>query len=166
MLKEHPIFRDIDSWIHVKVRALDIQCPSKRAMAEAYLEIYFREIRSFYLNLCDNYTSYVSYPHYIYKTLHTVITTTNEKAVAVYVPTLFIGKMNTRFFKHIDILSKSIVSSSSKKSYSTEYEQVSSILDMSLLFLQMEVDTIETTINDMNGELEKVLKGTIYDSSN
>ena len=164
LLKEHPIFRDIDSWINIKVGALDIQCPSKKAMAKTYLEIYFREIRSFYLNLCDNYDTYVSSPHNIYQTLHTVINATNEKAVAVYVPTLFINKMNVRFFKHIDILSQSIVSSSTNKSYSSEFEQVSSILDMSLLFLHMEVDTIENTINSMNGELEKVLKGTIYDS--
>ena len=64
-----------------------------------------------------------------------------------------------------DILTQSIVSSSQKGSYSTEFEQTSSILDMSLLFLHMEVDTIEHTINMMNGELEKILKGTIYDSS-
>ena len=39
-----------------------------------------------------------------------------------------------------------------------------SILDMSLLFLHMEVDALEETINSMNGELAKVLQGTIYDT--
>lgn len=165
LLKEHPIFRDIDSWINIKIGGLDIQSPSKKAMAKKYLEIYFNEVRNFYINLCNNYDTYVARPRNIYQTLHTVINATNEKAIAVYVPTLFIEKMNVRFFKHIDILSQSIVSSSTKRAYSTEYEQVSSILDMSLLFLHMEVDTIENTINSMNGELERILKGTVYDSS-
>ena len=34
---------------------------------------------------------------------------------------------------------------------------------MALLFIQMEADSIENTINHMNGELERVLKGTVYD---
>lgn len=165
LLKEHPIFREIDSWINIKVRALDIQSPSKKAMAEAYLTIYFKEIRTFYFTLCENYESYISSPYKIYHNLHKIITTTNQLATAVYIPSLFIEKMNVRFFKHIDILTQSIVSSSQKGSYSTEFEQTASILDMSLLFLHMEVDTIEHTINMMNGELEKILKGTIYDSS-
>ena len=163
MLKEHPIFRDLDSWINVKLVALDIKSPSKRAMAEAYLRIYLTDIRSFFMNLCDTYDEYDTGYHNIYQSLHTIINTTNQKAISEYVPTMFIDKMNARFFKHIDILSQSILSSCQQKSYSTNYEQMSSILDMSLLFLRMEVDTIESVINGMNGELEKLLKGTIYD---
>lgn len=164
MLKDHPIFRDIDSWISVRVRALDIQCPSKKAMASAYLAIYFEEMQKFYTDLCDHYDQYAICSHDLYKSLHSVINETNEKATVVYIPALFLDKMNARFLKHIDILSQAIASSTTKKSYSTEFEQVSSILDMSLLFLHMEVDAIEDNINSMNGELERVLQGTIYDT--
>ena len=163
MLMDHPIFRDISSWVNIKVRALDIQCPSKREMATAYLTIYFEEMQQFYTNLCDHYDEYTVCSRTMYKSLHNVIGIVNERATAVYVPKMFLDKMDVRFLKHIDILSQTIASSMSKKSYSTEFEQVSSILDMSLLFLHMEVDAIEDTINSMNGELEKVLQGTIYD---
>ena len=164
MLKEHPIFRDLDSWINVKLVALDIKSPSKRLMAEAYLKIYLTDMRSFFIHLCETYDEYTNGYHNIYQSLHTIINTTNQKAISEYVPNLFIDKMIIRFFKHIDILSQSISSSCQQKSYSTDYDQMSSILDMSLLFLRMEVDTIESVINSMNGELEKILKGTIYDA--
>lgn len=163
-LMDHPIFRDISSWVTIKVRALDIQCPSKREMASAYLSIYFEEMQRFYADLCSKYDEYTVCSNTLYKSLHGVIGDVNERAVTVYIPTLFLDKMNKRFLKHIDILSQTITTTMSKKAYSTELEQVSSILDMSLLFLHMEVDTIEDTINSMNGELEKVLQGTIYDT--
>ena len=133
-------------------------------MASEYLTIYFEEMQAFFMDLCENYDNYVIHSPELYKALHSVITKTNERATAVYVPSLFLDKMNIRFLKHIDILSQSIADSTSKKSYSTYFEQMASILDMSLLFLHMEVDAIEVTINAMNGELEKVLQGTIYDT--
>lgn len=162
-LKEHPIFREIDSWRKVKCKALNIVSPSKKMMAEKYLEIYFEEVLGFYKYLCENYVEATSSPHVIYRTMHKIVSDVNERAVAACVPTIFIDKMNVRFFKHIDILSNSIVAATMQKSYSSEFEQISSVLDMSLLFIQMEADTIEETINHMNGELETVLKGTVYD---
>lgn len=165
LLKDHPIFRDLDSWLNVKLVALEIESPSKRTMAEAYLRIYLTDMKDFFNMLCENYDEYTHNNHNIYEILHNIINTTNQKAVSEYIPTLFITKMNNRFFKHIDILSRAILLSSQKRSYSTEYEQMSSILDMSLLFLRMEIDTVESVINAMNGELEKLLRGTIYDTS-
>lgn len=166
MLMDHPLFRDISSWVNIKVRALDIQSPSKRSMATAYLTIYFEEMQRFYTNVCEHYDEYTVCSRTMYKSLHNTIGIINERATAIYIPKLFLDKMNARFLKHIDILSQTISSSMSKRSYSTEFEQVSSILDMSLLFLHMEVDVIEATINNMNGELQKVLQGTIYDTDN
>ena len=166
MLMDHPIFRDISSWINIKIRALNIECPSKRAMAVAYLTIYFEEMQRFYRTICDDYDQYTICSHNLYGSLHSIVSTINERATAVYVPKIFLDKMNIRFIRHIDILSETITSSMSKNFYSTSFEQVSSILDMSLLFLHMEVDAIEVTINSMNGELEKVLCGTIYDVKN
>lgn len=163
-LMDHPIFRDISSWSTIKIRALDIQCPSKREMASTYLAIYFEEVQRFYGNVCAKYDQYTVYSNTLYQSLHSVIGAINERAVTECIPELFLDKMNKRFLKHIDILSQTIATTMSKKAYSTEFEQVSSILDMSLLFLHMEVDTIEETINSMNGELEKVLQGTIYDT--
>lgn len=163
-LKEHPIFRDLDSWINIKLVALDIKSPSKRAMAETYLGIYLKNVRNFFITLCDNYDNHTVTHNNIYELLHTIINETNKEAVSEYIPSVFIDKMNMKFFKHIDILSQSIQSSSQKNAYSTDFEQMSSILDMSLLFLRMEIDTIESVINGMNGELEKLLKGTIYDT--
>lgn len=162
-LTEHPIFREIDSWIKVKSGALNIASPSKKAMAEKYLTIYFAESYNCFHNMCMNYVRVADSPHIIYKTLHKIVDSTNERAIAACIPTLFVDKMNTRFFKHIDILSNTIVMANLGGSYSTEYEQVSNVLDMALLFIQMEADSIENTINHMNGELERVLKGTVYD---
>lgn len=162
-LREHPIFREIDSWIKVKCKTLDIRTPSKKAMAEKYLQLYFQESYIVYRELCADYDKYAAVPRTIYKTLHNIVNATNEKAVLAYIPSLFIDKMNARFFKHIDILSQSIAMSSSANLYSSDFEQILSILDMSLVFIQLEVDTIEDTINSMNGELEKLLKGTVYD---
>ena len=153
-LTEHPIFREIDSWIKVKSGALNIVSPSKKAIAESY---------NCFHNMCMNYVRVAGSPHIIYKTLHKIVDSTNERAIAACIPTLFVDKMNTRFFKHIDILSNTIVMANLGGSYSTEYEQVSNVLDMALLFIQMEADSIENTINHMNGELERVLKGTVYD---
>lgn len=164
-LKEHPIFREIDSWIKVKAGSLNITSPSKKAMAEKYLTIYFTEAYNFYRDMCVSYRELSSSPHNIYRSLHKIVNNTNEQAIAAYIPTLFIDKMKIRFFKHIDILSNSIVAADITNSYSTEFEQMSSVLDMSLLFIQMEADTIEETINSMNGELEHILKGTVYDAT-
>lgn len=162
-LTEHPIFREIDSWVKVKSGAMNIKSPSKKAMAEKYLTIYFTESYNCFHNMCTNYVRVSESPHTIYKTLHKVVNSTNEQAIAACIPTLFVDKMNTRFFKHIDILSNTIVMANIGSSYSSEYERISSVLDMALLFIQMEADSIEDTINNMNGELERVLKGTVYD---
>ena len=163
-LKEHAIFREIDSWIKVKSGAMNIASPSKKAMAEQYMRIYFTEALTVYRDICMNYKELAKTPHTIYKVLHKIVSNTNDQAVAACIPSLFIEKMQTRFFKHIDILSNSIVMADIS-TYSTAFDQISSVLDMSLLFIQMEADTIEETINSMNGELERVLKGTVYDRS-
>lgn len=163
-LKEHAIFREIDSWIKVKSGTMNIVSPSKKAMAEQYMKIYFSEALDVYKDMCTNYKELARSPHTIYKVLHRVVSNTNERAVAACIPSLFIDKMQTRFFKHIDILSNSIVMADIS-TYSTAFDQISSVLDMSLLFIQMEADTIEETINSMNGELERVLKGTVYDKT-
>lgn len=165
LLKEHPLFREIDICINAQIEALDIHSPNKKEMACAYLRIYFNEVLNFYNDLCDNYESYANHPHAIYQSLHSVISATNAKATMEYVPVLFLDKMSVRFYKHIDLLSQTIITSSINRSYATEFEQISSILDMSLLFLKMEIDTIENTINNTNGELEKLLKGTVFDVS-
>ena len=165
LLKEHPIFRDIDICLTAQIDSLDIHSPNKKAMASTYLRVYFTEVMNFYNDLCDNYDNYANHPHTMYRNLHSVIGTTNTKAAMEYVPTLFLDKMSVRFYKHIDLLSQAIITSSINRSYSTEFEQTSSILDMSLLFLKMEIDTIESTINNMNGELEELLKGTVFDVS-
>lgn len=164
-LKEHPIFREIDSWIKIKSGALDIKSPSKKAMAERYLKIYFREAYSVYRHMCSDYRNAANSTRTIYRTLHEIVSNTNEQALAACVPTLFIEKMNVRFFKHIDILSDTIAMANVAKTYSTEFEQISSIFDMSLLFIQMEAESIEDTINTMNGQLEEVLRGTVYDNT-
>ena len=163
-LKEHAIFREIDSWIKVKSGAMNITSPSKKAMAEQYMKIYFSEALDVYRRICNDYRELAKTPHTIYKVLHKVVSNTNERAVAACIPSIFIEKMQTRFFKHIDILSDSIVMADIS-TYSTAFDQISSVLDMSLLFIQMEADTIEETINGMNGDLERVLKGTVYDKT-
>ncbi len=165
LLKEHPLFREIDICLNAQIEALDIHSPNKKEMACTYLRIYFTEILNFYNDLCNNYETYANHPHTIYRNLHSVISATNAKATMEYIPVLFLDKMSVRFYKHIDLLSQTIITSSINRSYATEFEQISSILDMSLLFLKMEIDTIENTINNTNGELEKLLKGTVFDVS-
>jgi hypothetical protein len=86
-----------------------------------------------------------------------------EEALNKGVPSIFLDKFRKWHEIHTTITFDAIRSVCDSKFYDSEYERTAAVLDILLFSFRLTIVDAEKSINELNGQLEQVLKGTIFD---
>ena len=165
-LHDHPLYRTIDTYRKFKISCLEISNPTKRKMAECYLNILYANLLHFLISLSDesNIDKYISNLNLISDGMIDAMQLTEEQCLAKGVPHLFLDKMKEFNYKYFDLIMNTLSDIHQSSYYPTNKYIMTSVLDMMLLYIRMMMSNTEVTINSMNGELQAALKGTVFDS--
>ena len=160
-LKKHQFFLLMHYWINVEIDNLPITNELKKRVVIKFLKIKFSIFEKNFLNFIANINT-TDDPD-LEKIFLDSIMECEETAIHKYIPELFIEKFRQWHSSHISITFEAIRSINESTFYDSSYEKVAATLDILLFTFRLTIVDAEKTINELNGELEKVLKGTIFD---
>jgi len=161
-LKNHQFFILINYWINVEIDNIPVQNKIKKRVISKFLKIKFNIFeKNFldYINTVDSNTNDVN----IKKVFLDCISEYEEEAVRKYIPIIFIDKFREWHSCHIEIAFEALKSIGESCFYDSPYEKIAASLDILLFAFRLTIIDAEKTINDLNGELEQVLRGTVFD---
>lgn len=165
-LSDHPLYRTIDTYRKFKITCLDIINPAKKKMAECYLDIMYSNLLCFLNDLAieDNIDKYISNLNLISDGIINAMRVTEEQCLSKGIPHIFLDKMKEFNYKYFDLIMNTLSDIHQSSYYPTNRYIMTSVLDMMLLYIRLMMSNTEVTINNMNGELQAALKGTVFDS--
>lgn len=163
-LKYHPIFQEFRSFDNVKIDSLNISDPLKYKMAVYYLKMLYGNMEKCVCEMVEKYPEYCVDPSLIGDALLGSVTKTRNDAVGEGIPSVFLNKYNPRTFSNINILTNIITEVHQRRMYSTMYDEMCSVLDVSLVYMRTSLESVEGLINAMNGELHLALVGSVFDN--
>lgn len=164
-LENHRFFSTMNYWINIEIDNLPITNKMKKNVVTKFLKIKF----NVFLNNFKNFVNEVENGNYDSSRSVELILVDSIKefefeARRQQIPDLFIEKYRKWDNTHTQITYDAIKSIIESKYYTTMDEQVAAILDILLFSFRLTIVDAEKTINDLNGELEKFLHGTIFDT--
>jgi hypothetical protein len=161
-LCNHPFFTSMNYWINIEINNLQIQNKLKKNVATVFLKLQFKlfvsNLKCFIEdeNNCNNLST-------VEQIIIDAINECDERAKNLGIPRIFVDKFRKWNHQHTEIAFNAVSSICESKIYSTDAEKMAAILDILLAVFKLTIVDIEKTIGELNGELEKALKGTIYD---
>lgn len=162
-LDKHQFFNTIDYWVNIEINNLPIVNPLKKRVVCTFLKIKYstfsKKIREFINNLTLEEEN---------MDLETLIIDClkeyEDNSRSAGIPDMFIDKFRIWNSSHTQILIDSVQSICASKFYDSFEEKIVAILDILTFSFRITLVDAERTINDLNGELEKTLRGTIFDN--
>lgn len=160
-LVEHVFFGNINKMLSYDINNLPITSTLKKRVVSCFLKILFTKIRKVTLDLCNGLDNG---PLEDVSSLYiNAIANAEEEALKAGVPEIFIERFRSWDSNHIDAIIDSMNQIASSKFHENDYEKLKAILDILNAITQLQLLDIEKTINSLNGELEKAIKGTVFD---
>ena len=164
-LTEHTFFSNINYWVNIGIDKIPINNPIKKRVVSKFLKIKFLsydkhlkefikktltitkecdivEIQNLLINIVKDYEDEI-----------------NKKGI----PDIFIEKFKKLHENNLQIIFDAIGSICTSKFYDSLHEKMAAILDILLFSFRVTFTDVEQTINEINGEIESVLKGSIFD---
>jgi len=158
-LERHHFFTTISYWINIEIDNLPIKNECKKKVICLFLKIKYnifsKNIKKIIASESTNCQDLEDI----------IIASFNEcevKARSEGIPDIFINKFRIWDHDHTKILIDSVDSIIRSNFYSTFEEKVAAILDLMIFSFRLTLVDAEKTINELNGELEKALEGTIF----
>lgn len=160
-LTEHIFFTNINKMLAYDINNLPITNVLKKRVVSCFLKILFTKLHSVTLNLCNNLDKE---PLKDISSLYVkAINDAENEAIREGVPEIFIEKFRSWDTKHIQAIINSMNQITSSRFHRTDYERMKAILDILNAITQLQLLDIEQTIDSLNGELERAIKGTKFD---
>lgn len=161
-LDKHQFFNSIEYWVNNDINNLPIINPLKKRVVCTFLRIKyltFSKNLKEYINTVDIEEEIMDLETLIIDCLKEY----EDKARNEGIPDIFINKFRVWNSPHTHILIDSVQSICTSKFYDSFEEKIVAVLDILTFSFRVTLIDAERTINDLNGELEKALKGTIFD---
>lgn len=163
-LKNHQFFSTMNFWVSVQIDILPIQSRMKKNVISKFLKIKFevfeKKVREYITTLECSDDCVLNFETIMVDCLKEA----DELALQNSIPTIFLEKFKRWDEQHSGITFNSISDICNSKFYTSNYEKTNAILDILLFSFRLTIIDAEKTISEMNGDLERVLKGTIYDT--
>ena len=160
-LTEHVFFTNINKMMVYDINNLPITSTLKKRVVSCFLKILFTKIHTVTLDLCNNLNKE---PLGDISSLYiNSIRDAEEEALKAGVPEIFIEKFRSWDSNHTDAIINSMSQIVCSKFHKDDYEKLKAVLDILNAVTQLQLLDIERTIDSLNGELEKSIKGTIFD---
>lgn len=165
-LNDHPLYRTIDTYRKFKLTCLNISNPTKRKMAIYYLDKLYANLTVFLKELAveSNIDKYITNLNLISDGMINAMKLTENQCLSNGVPHIFLDRMREFNYKYFDLIMNTLSDIHQSAYYPNNRFVMTSVLDMMLLYIRLMMSNTEVTINNMNGELQAALKGTVFDS--
>lgn len=163
MLLNHPIFAELQEWCLYRSKVLDIKNPIKRRMAEFYLGLLFNKLIEMIDDAVDQYEEYLDNTASMNTLIIDTINLVNQTSAANGVPSIFLDKITNYLYRQAKILTNTFKDLDNFEYYKNDLERASFRLDIGFMLVRCITSEIESIINDMNGELQAALEGSIFD---
>ncbi|MCK9198641.1 MAG: hypothetical protein M0P49_03470 [Bacilli bacterium] len=160
-LLSHPIFKKMEYWKCVQINHIEITNIPKRNMIRVFLKLYIKQFQVI-LNefIMDE----------MYKTPETIIPlyldTLNkieQSSVLQCIPSIFLNKYNELEKDHLNSIYSDIENIMSSSFYKSYMDKSTVILDVFMYHFVFIILNSEKSLNQLNGQMEKVLINTIFD---
>lgn len=162
-LRLHPIFHEVAKYRSVFIDTLAIGDPLKKRMAACYLRIIFDAVEEILEEAVTNYKEYskhiTSLTSFMYKRYSQVEMSARAKGI----PEIFLAKITPRIVENLLTLTGVVDEIHLQHRYNNDYDAMLSFMDVYLLQIRYTYNAIGGIINNMNGELHRVLEGSIFD---
>jgi hypothetical protein len=160
-LLKHPFFQRIDYWIYFNIDRLELKSHIKANMVKVFLKNYFVTFSDYMYNFIND-EKYIN-PEELIGGYLEILNKIDSSSVSLGIPEIFLEKyrdIQSAYSKSIYVAIEDIISS---YFYDNYMKKMTAILDL-LMFNSIIINlTSEDVLNTMNGELETLLKGTIFD---
>jgi hypothetical protein len=161
-LEQHQFFTTMNYWINVEIDNIPVQNRLKRNVVRCFLKIQFTTFYDNFkklINDSENFKVKNSFENIMIECIKQY----EEEALNKGVPSIFLDKFRKWHEIHTTITFDAIRSVCDSKFYDSEYERTAAVLDILLFSFRLTIVDAEKSINELNGQLEQVLKGTIFD---
>lgn len=164
-LSDHPLYKTMDTYRKFKITCLCISNPIKKRMAICYLTIMYNNLSGFLITLSDENRMdlYINDLNLISDGMVSSMNKTEEECLSEGIPQLFLDKMKEFNYRYFDLIMTTLTDIHHSSYYPNNKCVMTSVLDMMLLYVRMMMSNTEVTINNMNGELQAALKGSVFD---
>ena len=162
-LKEHPILAELKEWSLYRSKILDISNPIKRRMAEFYLSLLFGKLGDMIEDAIEQHEVYLSSSSSMNNLIVDTINEVSQTSTANGVPSIFLDKITNYLYRQAKILANTYRDLDNYDYYKNDMERVTFRLDIGFMLIRCITSEIESVINDMNGELQAALEGSIFD---
>lgn len=162
-LTRHTFFSTINRITSYIIYRLPIENKLKKRVVIFYLKLLFEHIEKLIEGCITNLETFdIGELEKLYlKTLDEV----EEEAIKSGVPNVFVEKFKEWDAVHVSILLDGINRVANSSFYATNYLKMSTALDQLTTLIIWQMLDVEKTINSLNGDLERAIKGTIFDTN-
>lgn len=159
-LLSHPFFKKMNYWTDFQIQHLKIENTLKKNMVSLFFKI---SIKEFYDTLQEflKQGSHVKVEEFP-ELFSTILDTIESKCIREGIPSMFITKFEETQRSHLQSIEDSIRYIVNSKIYFQDIDKINAILDVLLYYFIFVALITETIINEMNGSLEKLLKGSKF----
>lgn len=161
-LLDHPVFEKMECAIAFQIDRIDIDHKAKKNMIRTFLKLYFSEFEEstrLYMNNHNASVNPISFITLFTQTLNDI----NKEALAKGIPDLFINRYDELCSAKTQAVYVSFENVLKSRFYSTTMDKITAMLDMLMSHLVFITLDAEKTLNDLNGRMEFVLKGSIFE---
>jgi len=163
---EHIFFYNINYWVNIGIDKIPITNPIKKRVVSKFLKIKFlsydRHLKHFINNKIGNNTRECDIVE-MQNLLIEIVKDYEDEIKKKGIPEIFIEKFKKLHESNLQIIFDAIGSICTSKFYDSLQEKMAAILDVLLFSFRVTFTDVEQTINELNGEIESVLKGSIFD---
>lgn len=160
-LYSHPIFQKLDYWIDIQIDCIRLSSKIKQNMIRVFLKLYFKEFRDMlrkYINSGD-YKNPEKMINIYVNVLHNV----ESKSTLNSIPNVFIEKYKLMEKDHLLSTYKNIENIIISNFYTDYFDKSVALLDIFMYHFVFIILSSEETLNQLNGQMERALEGTIFD---
>lgn len=161
-LKKHPFFYTIEHYMEIELYNLPIENPVKKRVVVSFMKIQFKSFYDEALTMVNKLES--TDLSDTQKKIFKCVADAEDDAVKNGIPYIFIEKFRKWNSKNIDIMVDYVNQITRSEFYPTKHNKMAAILDILQFSLRIMLVDAEDTINEMNGDLERALKGTVFDN--
>lgn len=165
LFSKHPIFIELREWHEYRTKVLSIANPIKRNMAKHYLTLLFESLRSAIKQIVIEHDKYLDDIIALNNLIIDTINDVKQTALQDGVPEIFLDKFTNYLYTQTKILDLTYRDLDKFEYYhQSKIARTTVRLDLEFLTIRNITSEVETVINDMNGELEAALEGSVFDA--
>ena len=130
-------------------------------MIHTFLKLYFNEFNNAFTNYLQSEKT--ADPAAFISLYSATLQNINQEALGSGIPEIFVIRYGELCHFQLDSIYASLEGIASSRFYSRPDDKITAMLDILLCHLVFITLDAERTLNDLNGKMEAVLKGSIFD---